>query len=138
MPDKGWFAVAVVVSCLVDVVDAHAQDQRPDFTGLWQGVDNVDGSLHTLTIADLDGDGIWEARGHDTYWTLCKGPNALEDTKGTASNGILRTTGTVRCADGQEVAIETTYTPHGPVADGVIIEHVVGKAFRTLLFRLNR
>lgn len=118
--------------------DSLAQEPASDFTGLWQGVDNVDGSLRTLSIADLDGDGVWEVLGHDTYWTLCKGPDALEVTTGTVQDGVLRTTGTIRCRDGQEVAVETTFAPQGPIEGGMMVEHVVGKDFRTLLFRIDK
>lgn len=138
MLGKGVLAAMAAALCLVSAAGAPAQDRPSNFTGLWQGVDNVDGSLRTLAIADLDGDGVWEVRGHDTYWTLCMGPNALEDTMGTVQNGVLRTKGTIRCANGQEVPVETTYTPQGPIADGVIVEHVEGKAFKTLLFRINQ
>ncbi len=138
MRGKGILAAAGAALWLVCGVDVHAQDKRADFTGLWQGVDNVDGSLRTLSFADLDGDGIWEVRGHDTYWTLCEGPGGLEDTTGTVENGVLRTKGGIRCANGKNVPVVTTYMPHGPVADGMVVEHVEGKAFRTLLFRINR
>ena len=137
MPGKGLLAAAAAL-CLINAADALAQGQGQGFTGLWQGIDNVDGSLRTLSFADLDGDGVWEVRGHDTYWTLCDGPGGLEDTMGKVENGALHTKGTLACMNGKKVPIETRYEPHGPISNGMVVEHVVGKAFRTLLFRINR
>lgn len=137
MRGKGLLSVAAVVLCVAGAMDAQAQDENADFTGLWQGIDNVDGSLRTLSFADLDGDGVWEVRGHDTYWTLCDGPGGLEDTTGKIEKGVLHTKGTLRCANGKKVPIETRYEPQGSPDEGMVVEHVVGKPFRTLLFRIN-
>jgi hypothetical protein len=138
MCGKGMLSVAAAVLILAGTIDASAQDDQPDFTGLWQGIDNVDGSLRTLSFADLDDDGVWEVRGHDTYWTLCDGPGGLEDTTGKIEKGVLHTTGTLSCANGKKVPMETRYEPQGSLDEGMVVEHVVGKAFRTLLFRINQ
>jgi len=138
MLGKGLLSAAAAVLCLAGAVDAYAQDKNSGFTGLWQGVDNVDGSLRTLSFADLDGDGVWEVRGHDTFWTLCEGPGGLEDTIGKIEKGALHTKETLACANGKKVPMETRYIPQGSIADGMVVEHVEGKPFRTLLFRMNR
>jgi hypothetical protein len=138
MLGKGLLLTAAVTFCLVSVGDICAADEKADFTGLWQGVDNVDGSLRTLSFADLDGDGVYEVRGHDTFWTLCEGPGGLEDTTGKVEKGALHTNGMLSCMNGKKVPMETRYIPHGPVSDGMVVEHVEGKPFRTLLFRVNR
>jgi len=138
MCGKGMLSVAAAFLCMAGAMDAQAQDKHADFTGLWQGIDNIDGSLRTLSFADLDGDGVWEVRGHDTYWTLCDGPGGLEDITGKIEKGVLHAKGTLSCANGKKVPIETRYEPQGPLDKGMVVEHVVGKAFRTLLFRINR
>ena len=137
MLGKGMLSVAAAVFFLAGAIDARAQDEQADFTGLWQGIDNVDGSLRTLSFADLDGDGVWEVRGHDTYWTLCAGPGGLEDTTGKVEKGVLHTSGMLSCANGKKVPMETRYEPQGSIDEGMVIEHVVGKPFRTLLFRIS-
>lgn len=139
MLGKGMLLAAAVAFCVAGATETLGKDNKPDFTGLWQGVDNVDGSLRTLSFADLDGDGVWEVRGHDTFWTLCDGPGGLEDTIGKIEKGNLHTKGTLACANGKKVPMETRYEPQeGSIAKGMVVEHVEGKPFRTLLFRISR
>lgn len=128
-----------VVPCLLQATLSFAQDPQTSFTGLWEGVDIVDGSLRTVAISDVDGDGTWDVHAHDTYWSLCKGPQAVAVLAGTIeASGVLRVKGTVRCPDGKEIAAESTYTPQGDIADGVVMEHLVGTEFNTLMFRKSR
>lgn len=135
---RGIAMLAAAAALCVAGAAVQADDKDAGFTGLWQGVDNVDGSLRTLSFADLDGDGVWEVRGHDTYWTLCDGPGGLEVTTGKIQDGVLRTKGTIACANGKKVAVVTAFMPQGPLAKGMVVEHVEGRAFRTLLFRISR
>ncbi len=134
---RATVAAALLVACLLEAAAGYAQDLGEDFVGLWQGVDNVDGSLRTISITDLDGDGILEVRAHDTFWSLCSGDQGNGYTTGRLDDdGVLRTAGSIQCQSGVEVSLENTYTPQGE-ADGLIVEHVIGKAFETILFRIN-
>ena len=130
--------LAAAAFCLFNATSSQAADMKDGFTGLWQGIDNIDGSLRTLSFADVDGDGVWEVRGHDTYWTLCEGPGGLEDTTGKIEKGNLHTKGTLACANGKKVPMETRYEPQGPLSKGIVLEYVEGKPFRTLLFKVSR
>lgn len=136
----GYFAAAVLTGAgALATPLALAQDSDASFAGLWEGVDIVDGSLRTVAIADLDGDGVWDVHAHDTYWTLCEGPQGVAVMTGTIeADGVLRVKGTVRCPDGKEIEGESTYAPQGDLADGMIVEHLVGTDFVTLMFRKSR
>lgn len=138
MLGRGLLVAAAAAFCLFNATGGQAADMKDGFTGLWQGIDNVDGSLRTLSFADVDGDGVWEVRGHDTYWTLCDGPGGLEDTTGKVEKGALHTKGTLSCMNGKKVPMETRYEPQGPLSKGIVLEHVEGKPFRTLLFKISR
>lgn len=140
MRSARFFVAAVLLGAGVLTAPlALAQDKQAGFAGLWEGVDIVDGSLRTVAIADLDGDGIWDVHAHDTFWTLCAGPQGIAAMTGTIeADGVLRVKGIVRCPDGKEIDGEATYTPQGDLADGAIVEHLVGTDFVTLMFRKSR
>ena len=138
MLGKALLLAAAAAVWLFNATGSHAADTKDGFTGLWQGIDNVDGSLRTLSFADVDGDGVWEVRGHDTYWTLCEGPGGLEDTTGKIEKGVLHTKGTIACANGKKVQMDTRYEPQGALSKGIVLEYVEGKPFRTLLFKISR
>ncbi len=62
---RGFATLALAtaaVLCLSIPSHGHGQGVHAALTGLWQGVDNVDGSLRTVPIADLDSDGVFEIR----------------------------------------------------------------------------
>ncbi len=130
-----WLAAAIL--SFTAMVSADTQAREAALTGLWQGVDSVDGSLRTLSIEDLDGDGTYEVLGHDSYWSLCEGSRGLERASGkVGEDGILRVAGSIHCASGKAVDIETTFTPQG--SSGALLEEVVGQPFKTLLFRIGK
>ncbi|WP_421723893.1 hypothetical protein [Bauldia sp.] len=127
-------AAAVVVG-LATTASGLADDQSAkSFVGLWQGVDNVDGSLRTISITELD-DGTFNVLAHDSYWTMCEGPGGLEtDTGQVDDKGVLQLTGQVNCRSGATVEFDTRYTWE----DGTLHEEVVDAPFRTIYFRINQ
>ena len=118
---------------------AHAQGNRATFVGLWQGLDSVDGSLRTISIANTDVRGVYEIRAHDTYWSLCGGARATSVSRGQVTGkGILQSKGAVKCDNGKEIEIENVFRAEPFLEDGIIREDLVGKPFKNLLFRINR
>jgi hypothetical protein len=116
-------------------IACHAQDGTAALVGLWQGIDDVDGSLRTISIELLD-DGGLRVLANDTFWTLCNGPNGVESLTGTmADDGALHARGEIRCQSGAVVTIEAIFTP---TRSGQLVEDVVEQPFHNRLFRIDR
>jgi len=80
-----------------------------DFAGLWEAVDRNDGALRTFSIADRDGDGVFEVAIRDTYWTLCAGDRGLHRGTGVVApdGASMLVTGPLTCFEsGQEVEVQ--------------------------------
>lgn len=135
-PNLACLAALIV---LLVASDGWTADPQTVFSGLWQGIDRGDGSLRTVSVADVDDDGVFEVRAHDTYWAMCDGGRGTESTAGTIDDeGVLRTEGTIRCESGEEMPVELTYAPQGSAPFGLLLEEAVGKPFAALLHRVSQ
>ena len=99
-------AVGGVMVLLLTSV-AHAESEGRRFIGLWQGIDEVDGSEILVLISD-DGNGAFALLWRETFFTVCTNERGFDGRrgviKGTASldpgnEHILRTELDIFCFD---------------------------------------
>lgn len=108
-----WSVSVILATAVVTMGpgSAHTQPSSRHLLGLWEGVDINDGSKRSVSITDLEGDGVFEVASRDTYWTLCDGDRGLELATGAVrADGVLETAGVVTCFDGRAgVPVQQTY-----------------------------
>ncbi len=136
---------AYILSAVLVLAAGSAGAQGPSaanrhFLGLWEGVDVNDGSKRTISITDLDADGVFEVTSRDTFWTLCNGDRGLEAATGSVRrDGVLETEGLVTCYDAMPpLPIRQTYqfsrredtllaTPLGTTLVPIVLHRVSSK-----------
>ena len=107
---KRFFGTVVVVGVMALLLAsvAHADSNGKRFIGLWQGIDEEDGSEILVLIKD-DGNGAFELLWRETFFTVCVNETAFDGgrgvIKGTAAldpgnQDILRTDLDIFCFDG--------------------------------------
>ena len=129
---------SMALVALLGCAQAHADDRHDALIGLWSGVDNVDGSLRTVSISDPEGDGVFTILAHDTYWSLCAGDRGIGKTTGSADEyGVIHAAGTVKCHSGQSIDLKIDFEPLGPPTAAMLREHVLDQPYETLLFRIS-
>ena len=96
--------------CLSIPIQGGTQYLGVASTGLRRGVDNVNGSLRTVSIADLDASSVFEIGRHYIYRALYKGPGGLELMTGMfKKDGVLREGGSPACRSRKSGEFETIY-----------------------------
>jgi hypothetical protein len=139
MTRKPYLTCLGALIVLLGPSDGWTVDPHAVFPGLWQGVDQVDGSLRTISVTDVDDDGVFEVRAHDTHREMCEGGRAIESGTGTIDEeGVLRTEGTIRCDSGDETPVDLTYSAQGSAPFGLLLEEAVGTPFAALLHRVSQ
>jgi hypothetical protein len=120
---------------------AAAADADPDaktfaaarmFTGLWEGIDDSDGSLTQRSIV-CEASRSCRVLGADTFLTLCRGGRGVLHGTGTITKGILKVPGfTLTCFDGPSVSVDTTFTPD--LRKGTLVEQTVNPLIKPITF----
>jgi hypothetical protein len=102
------------------------------FTGLWEGIDDSDGSLTQRSIV-CEASGSCRVLGADTFLTLCRGGRGVLHGTGTITRGILKVPGfTLTCFDGPSVSVDTTFTPD--LRKGTLVEQTVNPLIKPITF----
>jgi hypothetical protein len=128
----------MALAALVGCTQVRADHKHDALVGLWSGVDNVDGSLRTVSISDPNGNGVYTVLAHDTYWSLCEGDRGIGRTTGSADEyGIIHAAGTVKCHSGQTIDLKVDFEPIESPGGAMLREHVLDQPFETLLFRIS-
>lgn len=136
--EKLALVFVVGLTLLLDPVQAWSGKPGSP-VGLWQGIDTVDGSIRTISITGPDEEGVFEVLANDTFWTLCEGSRGLQRAHGPIDDdGVLRTEGSLECANGESLEEVWTYTPGEGSESGLLLEDTVGTPFSATLFRLDQ
>ena len=81
-----------------------------DFVGLWQGIQDDDGSLATVSISDIDGDGVFDIRQHEFFLSSCNGGFGIIVGTATVDGDMLNRHVTLTCSDGSnQIDCEGSY-----------------------------
>jgi len=116
---KRFFSALVVVSLMAALhtsctsLEGADNEENQFFTGLWEGVDPLDGSGVQVSISDLDRDGEFDIIWRETFFTLCDGGRGIVTGTGTVGeDGILRTNEVFTCLPtGEPSDGEAIYEP---------------------------
>jgi hypothetical protein len=112
--------------------DAKALSAARIFIGLWEGIDDSDGSLTQRSIV-CEGPTSCRVLGADTFLTLCRGGRGVLQGRGSISRGILKVPGfTLTCFDGVSVSVDTTFTPD--FRNGTLVERTVNPRIKPITF----
>lgn len=93
-----------ILTVFVSSADASTSGNNNCFLGLWQGVDNLDGSVTLLSISDADNNGVMTVRLTDSFFSHCKDAGystspGLVDGTATIQNKILSWESSFKCYD---------------------------------------
>ena len=109
------FALAAVLVAR-EADDTVSADEGQKFIGLWQTIQSIsDGSLQTLSISDIDGDGVFQIGFHESFFSSCGG--GFHDKgvgSGTATvneEGTLIADLTITCTPGPVVSFVLSFEP---------------------------
>lgn len=93
----------LVGGALAPVQSAVAGPKGGDFLGLWEGIDDSDGSSVSVSVTEPDGDGVFHILWRESKWAFCNGgPNALIDVSGAIVGDSIIATGKLTCFDSGE------------------------------------
>ena len=116
---------------------AHAQAKGDEFTGIWQVVDN--GTLVTLDISDIDGDGQFRYSVNFDYGSACNGPGELGRQLVTPltpatinADGDLVLNVTVTCPLTKRVVEESTALTFRLIGENILLNVVRGAPFHRI------
>ena len=100
---------AVLVGREADSIASADEDHK--FIGLWQTIQiNSDGALQTLSISDVDRDGVFQIGLHEPFFTSCGGGFGVAAGTGTVNEeGILIVDLTITCTPGPVVSFEIPF-----------------------------
>ncbi len=102
------------------------------FNGLWEGIDDSDGSLTQRSIV-CESSRSCRVLGADTFLTICEGGRGVLHGTGTITKGILKVPGfTLTCFDGPSVSVDTTFTPNPRT--GTLVEQTVSPQIKPITF----
>jgi hypothetical protein len=102
------------------------------FIGLWEGIDDSDGSLTQRSIV-CEGPTSCRVIGADSFLTLCKGGRGVLHGTGTITRGVLKVPGfTLTCFDGLSVSVDTTFTPD--FRNGTLVEQTANPQIKPITF----
>ncbi len=121
---RRWIAVSIVVFSIIlaSTVQAGGLFQKLYFIGLWQGVDNNDGSEAQRAIT-LNSDGTFNIIGQEPYTNGCGGDRGLVTGSGVLEGGVINSYDfTLTCFNGRGpfTDILTVFTPDK--LNGTLIE----------------
>ena len=87
---RRWIAISIVVFSIIlaSTVQAGGLFQKLYFIGLWQGVDNNDGSEAQRAIT-LNSDGTFNIIGQEPYTNGCGGDRGLVTGTGVLEGGVI-------------------------------------------------
>ena len=104
------FALAAVLVARESDNTASADDGHK-FIGLWQTIQiNSDGALQSLSISDIDGDGVFQIGLHESFFTSCGGGFGVAGGTGAVNEeGTLILDLTLTCTPGPVISFEIPF-----------------------------
>lgn len=92
-------AALLFAGALVSVQSVEADPIKgKDFLGLWEGIDDSDGSSVTVSVTDQDDDGVFRILWHESQWSFCDGsPDGLIDVSGPIEDTSIVAEGMLTC-----------------------------------------
>ena len=125
------FIISIVVFSIIlaSTVQAGGLFQKLYFIGLWEGIDDFDGSEAQRSIT-LNRDGTFNIIGQEPYTSGCKGERGMVEATGMLKGGVIFSYDfTLTCFDGygQFENNEATYTPDK--LNGTLIEGYPNSGF---------
>jgi len=122
---KRLFTIFFVILSLIIVSPVHAGGilYKLSFVGLWQGIDESDGSEAVRSIT-LNDDGTFNIIGQEPYTSGCEGERGMITATGVLTDGIIMSDNfTLTCFNG-EGPFTVTATYELNKLNGTLIEDI--------------
>lgn len=128
---RRWITTSIIVFSIIvaSSVQAEGLFQKLYFVGLWEGIDNNDGSEAQRSIT-LNRDGTFNITGQEPYTSGCEGERGMVTGTGVLEDGVIFSDDfTLTCfvpIDGvvpDPITVQTEYIPDK--LNGTLIEQVI-------------
>ena len=130
--------IGLLVLLSAPTVSAGGNGRTRWFTGLWQGVDPVDGSTVVVSLSDLDRDGVLEIAGHESFFFACNGDGLQTGTATVTKGGTLDARLSLKCRPGPLQFLNTPATFEPYEQDDILVLKVPAEDPATVPIVLHR